>query len=212
MVGKLLNEIIVPAEWGRGFKVNKGQTLRIIAIEGPQVADITFLNAHNYRESYDAPFSYMTNVRMGTGNGYAMRYLFSRLPRANIMMEITSDKVGKHWVVNGGHCSKFSNLQRGLPPSYRSCHSNIAEVLEDYGLTQRDVPNTFALWMNVEPKPDGGHVVLPSTAKLGDHIDYLAHMDLLVAISACPGNYKDAEPVIDLNGGENRPLKVEIWE
>ena len=49
------------------------------------------------------------------------------------------------------------------------------------------VPDTYALWMNTEYTAGGGWEVLPSLVQPGDHIDLLAHMDLLVAISACPG-------------------------
>ena len=211
MARKLVSEFIIPAEWGRGCKIKKGQTIRLIAIEGPIVADVAFLNAHDYRETYDAPNSYNLNMRMGTGNGYYMRYLLSRLPKANVMAEITDDKVAKHWVICGGHCSPFSNRSRQLPPSYRSCWGNIAEVLDEYGIIPDDVPDTFPLWMNVEPSGDS-HVVRPATSKKGDYIDFLAHMDLLVAISSCPGNYPDAIPYINLNDGANRPIKAEIWE
>jgi uncharacterized protein YcgI (DUF1989 family) len=40
----------------------------------------------------------------------------------------------------------------------------------------------------------------------------LAHMDLVVGISACPGNQPEAELLVNLNGGRNKPLKVEIYK
>ena len=212
MPRRKVDELIVPAEQGRAFKVRNRQTVRVIAIEGPQVADVTFLNTHDYKETYDGQFSYLMNARWGSGNAHKMKYLLSRLPRANLMAEITDDPVGRHWVINAGHCNAKSNELRGLPPTARSCHGNIAEALEPFGLTADRVPHTFPLWMNVDENPNGLPDIKPSLAKQGDYIDYLAHMDLLVAISACPGNQPDAKVFVNLNDGVNRPLKVEVWE
>ena len=212
MPRKLVSELIVPAEVGRGLIVNKGQTLRIIAIEGPIVCDVTFLNAHNHKETYDSAFSYGLNRWQRTGNYHQFRYMYSKLPWGNVMVEITDDKVARHWLINGGHCSSKSTYFRRQRPSARSCHGNVAEVLSEYGMTIDEVPNTFPLWMYIEDLPSGDYVIHPSPSKKGDYIDFLARMDVLVAISSCPGNDPEAFPVIDLNAGANRPVKAEVWE
>ena len=48
---------------------------------------------------------------------------------------------------------------------------------------------------------------LVDKAKKGDHIDMVANMDCLIALSACPtcGNTPS-------NDWVNKPLKIEIWE
>ena len=78
------------------------------------------------------------------------------------------------------------------------------------------VPNTFPLWMYIEDHLDGEYSIHPSPAQKGDYIDFLAHMDVLVAISACPADAKDPTPgtLLNplLNGGVNKPLKAEVWE
>ena len=125
----LVSEMIAPAEVGSGLHVKAGQTMRIIAIEGPQVADVAVLNAHDYKETYDAPLSYVMNRWQGTGNYHKICYLYSRLPRANLMMEITEDTVGRHWVANAGHCCPPINKLMGLPESARSCWGSIAEAI-----------------------------------------------------------------------------------
>lgn len=204
----LLDELIIPAEHGRSIEVKKGQTLRMIAIEGPQVVDITFLNAYDYRESYNGPQSYNLNCRLGYGDGRTLKYLYSCLPWSNIMMEITDDKVGRHWVINGGHCSWKSNVARGLPKSSRSCHGNLADALHYHGLTSDRVPDSFPLWMKIEYGDKGEALLYPSPAKKGDYTDFMAHMDVLVAISACPGNQGN---ITNINGDNNKPVKAEVW-
>lgn len=204
MKSQLLYEYIIPAQHGKGFKIKSGQTMRMIAIEGPQVADIAFFNAHNYSETYDAMNSYMYNCRLGTGSNHTQRYLFSRLPQANVLVELTDDKVGRHWAIAGGHCSWKTNDLRGRSTSLRTCHENLAEAIRDYGLTKYQVPNSFPLWMNVEDNTGGDYIINPPLAKKGDYCDFLAHMDLLVAISACPGQGA-------VNAYKPKALKAEIW-
>ena len=206
---KLVKELIVPAEYGRGLHVYKGQTLRIIAIEGPQVVDLTFLNAHNYREWYNAGQTYNLNIRRGTGTGRWVKHLYSNLPYSNVMLEVTDDRVAKHWIINGNHCSWVSNMHRGLPRSARSCHGNMADALWYHGIPNNMVPDSFPLWMNVDLTEDGRPLILPSLAEKGERFDLLAHMDVLCAISSCPGNQGG---MTELNAGSNKPLKVEVWE
>ena len=216
MAPKLIKETIVPAEQGGGIEVRAGQTLRVIAVDGPQVADIAFIRLDDHTETYDAVVSYNANAIMGVGTYYKPKYLYSRMPRANLMLEVTDDKVGQHWWINGGHCSTMSAVPRRLVASSRSCHFNVAEVIKDYGMTSHQVPNTFPLWMWVQDRGDGDYDILPSPAKKGDYIDFLAHMDILAAISACPADAKDTTVGTrinpPLNGGMNRPLKAQVWE
>jgi uncharacterized protein YcgI (DUF1989 family) len=209
MSDKILQDFIIPAAHGKAFRVDKGQIMKVVAIEGSQVCDIAFFNAHDYKETYDAPNSYMYNCRLGTGSNRHMKYLFSRLPRANVMMEIVEDTVGWCWAVNGGHCNWKTNVQRGISKDARSCWGNVAEAIREFGLTEFDVPNTYPLWMKVDDQTDGDYVIHASPAKKGDHADFLAHMDLMVAVSSCPGNQI---PGSVINDGENRPVQIQIIE
>ena len=48
MEGNIVQELIIPAKEAKALKVLKGQTLRIIDLEGKQVADVVFYNSDNY--------------------------------------------------------------------------------------------------------------------------------------------------------------------
>ena len=50
----LLQEVVVPRCEGRAVEVRAGQMLRIVALDGPQVADTAFLALDNPREGYHA--------------------------------------------------------------------------------------------------------------------------------------------------------------
>lgn len=205
------DEFIVPAEHGKAWRVNEGETLRIIAIDGPQVGDLAMFNAHNYNEVYDPVGTYWFSNRSGTGNNHHVKYMYSRPPAMNIMAEIIDDPVAEHWILCGGRCNQQSYEVRGAKKWYRSCQSNLEEAIRDWGMPPEKVPDVFNLWMYCENTPDGGFRVMPSKSKKGDHIDFLAKMDLLIALSACPGNHVDLATV-DINGGVNKPLQIQIYE
>ena len=216
MSWKLVNEILVPAEHGRAWRVNAGQAMRLIAIAGPQCGDLAVFNAHYYKESYSADFSFMWNCYMGTGNMRHLKYMYSRPPFFNLLMEITEDRVAENAVNLGGHCNHRSYELRGgdttdilrTRGTRRTCQDNITEAISPYGMTAEDVPQTLNFWMTVEYQPDGTFKVLANKAEKGDRIDFLAHMDCLVAISSCPADRSNTP----INSGSNKPLKAEIWE
>lgn len=211
MVKKLVQEILVPTEYGKGYVVKKGQTMRIIAIEGPQIGDMAILSANDHKETYDAGMSYILNCLQNTGDARHLKYLYSRAPWMNVMFTVTDDPVASHWVMMGGKCNmKIHKLRNpeGVKHGYRrNCYDNIQEALEPFGVPYDADPQVFNLWMNVGMTPDGAYQYAATKAKKGDYIDMVAEMDCLVALSACPTSGNTPS-----NAGVNKPLKVEIWE
>ncbi|MEE9198184.1 MAG: urea carboxylase-associated family protein, partial [Dehalococcoidia bacterium] len=204
-------EILIPAEHGAAYYVKKGQTQRVIMVEGPQVGDWIAFNASNFKEHFDPAHSYIMNSAQGTGNDKRIRDFYSRPPHLNVMFTVTEDTVGTHWVVNGGKCTRQRYDLFGVKGHHRSCFDNLAEAIAPHGLTPEDVPDVFNMFMNVEYDENGQYQFRPPAAGKGGYIDMRANMDCLVALSACPAG--DVS-VINGEGPEagNKPLKVEIWE
>ncbi|NBP72408.1 MAG: DUF1989 domain-containing protein [Alphaproteobacteria bacterium] len=67
VTGPIADAFIIPARHGRAFEVKKGQTLRIHQVDGKQVGDCVFYNAHDYREWWHCGQSWAINVICGTG-------------------------------------------------------------------------------------------------------------------------------------------------
>ena len=204
MPGKMVEEIHIPKEQARAFQVRTGQTMRLIEIEGLQCADIAIFNTQNYRETYDPTVSYLLNSRQGTGNAKTLKYLYSRPPKLDVMFTITDDKVATNWCLSGGHCNHRTYELQGVEGYHRSCQDSLAEAIAPFGLTSLDAPDVFNAWMNVD-YVDGRYQVGSAPTVKDDYIDFLAHMDCLVAISACPSELGL------VNGGANKSLKVEIY-
>ena len=204
MPGTLVEQVHIPKEHARAFQVRAGQTMRLIEIEGLQCADVAIFNAHNYRETYDPTASYLINSRQGTGNAKTLKYLYSRPPKLDLMFTITDDKVATNWILSGAHCNRKTYELQGVEGYHRSCQDSLAEAIAPFGLASLDVPDVFNAWMDVD-YPDEGYQVGSAPTVKGDYIDFLANMDCLVAISACPMESGLA------NGGVTKDLKVEIY-
>jgi uncharacterized protein YcgI (DUF1989 family) len=207
MARKLVNEILVPASYGRAWELPKGLIMRITTPEGPQAGDLALYNAHNYKDNYDPYLTYGLACYRGEGNYHHVKRLYSRPPGGNLMLEVLEDTCKRHWILCGGRCNKRSYERNGVTYDGRSCQDNIAESIVPYGMTSEDVCEVFNLWMNVEYTPDGVHNTLPSLSQKGDYIEFISHMDLLCAMSACP-----ASSISSINAGTNKPLKVDIYE
>ena len=95
-------------------------------------------------------------------------------------------------------------------PGHRSCSDNYRDALAEFGLTLDDVysPASINLFANpcIESIGDGRLTMSPPTAEKGDHVDFLAEMDVLVALSACP------DDVSSQNGRRCKPVRVRILD
>lgn len=45
-----IDQTVIPKEEGRGFKVRRGQSVRLVCVEGPQIADVDVFNANDLHE------------------------------------------------------------------------------------------------------------------------------------------------------------------
>lgn len=207
MMRKVVSEFVVPKATGKAFIVKKGQVMRVICHEGPQVPDIIFFNAHDYREQFDAYWSAFLNSLEGTGSMRRITKLYSQSPWENIMLTVIDDPTGSHTL--GGHCS-YRTLE--VCPSFnglygRMCTDNFADCLAEFGMTLEDKisQGVFNAFMNWDIDEKGNYHVVPPIAKKGDYIDFLAEMDILVGFSNCPDQN-------EVNDFEVKDLKVQILE
>ena len=100
-----------------------------------------------------------------------------------------ADGLGVHDVI-GTRCDPYIyRLITGIdPPADRTtCHQNLTEAIKPFGLDEFAVHDVFNIFMctGFDAKTQK-YVTRGSPVKIGDHIEILAEMDLLVALSACP--------------------------
>jgi uncharacterized protein YcgI (DUF1989 family) len=198
MTPRLLRSIDVPRCEGRAFMVDQGQQLRVVAVEGPQAADLIAFNGGDYRESL---CTWLT--RHMSGSFATAEQVYTKLPAGRVMFDVEHAQPGVFWL-SPGRCNRLKYERLGRP-DHPNCQDILAAAIEPFGLDGFDVPDVLNLFMNPRLHEDGTYEFLASPVEPGDYVALRARMDVLVAVSACP----DDAPY---NNGYPTPLAVEIWE
>ena len=200
MGSKMVSELVIPRLEGRAVEVAKGQTLRITAHEGKQVADLYVCNRHDFRERLSTHITAMANDR----SLRKATTLMSTAPFYSALMTVTADDHGVHWLhgrCNAYYYKTYLGLE-GVP----TCHDNIVEALRPFGVTEYDVDlDTFNVFMVSHFDEQCRYSFSAPVIEKDDHIDMRAEMDLLVAISSCPNDD-------EINDFEPKALKVALLE
>lgn len=189
--------IEIPPRSGTAFRLSAGETLTVIDPRGQQVADLLAFNADDLREviSSGRTLDYAETIRLTTGHK-----LYSN--RSRVMLEIVGDTVGVHdFLLTPCSEATFDHFYPDLP-RHRGCFGNLAEALAPYGVAPDMIPVAFNCFMNVPVAADGRLQVLPPVSKPGDHVRFVARMDLIVGLTACSAPAS--------NGGSFKPIGYRI--
>ncbi|MFN0101984.1 MAG: urea amidolyase associated protein UAAP2 [Bryobacteraceae bacterium] len=177
-----VRDVTVPAGDGWSGVVKKGQTLRIIDLEGNQAVDTLLYNAHDFTDRYSAvdTICAQRNIYLGKGTKLLTQ-------NGNVLMTITEDLCGYHDTL-GGACSQESNMVRyDIGKRYmHACRQTFLKYGLAVGLEKRDLSHNINFFMNVPVTPDGKLTFEDGLSAPGKYLDLLAAMDTLVLISNCP--------------------------
>ncbi len=188
----------VPPRSGTAFKLVKGQILTVIDPQGKQVSDLLAFNAHDPREviSNGRTLDYASKLYLSTGD-----LLYSN--RSNVMLKIVEDTCGRHDFLLTPCSKETFQIIYGHPDPHQGCFGNLAEALEPHGIESDQIPCAFNCFMNVPINGEtGSFTVEPPLSKPGDHIDFIAEMDLIIGITACSAGLS--------NGGSFKPIQYRI--
>jgi uncharacterized protein len=165
---------------GTAFELSKGRTLKVIDLEGEQVADLTAFNHEDPREwlSSGRSIDYANTIYLTTGHT-----LYSN--RSRPMFTILADDVGRHdFLLTPCSPETFQILYHD--ESYHpSCFENLHTSLARFGIGPDEIPTTLNIFMNVEVGPNGVLSILPPISRSGDSISLRAEMDLIIGLTAC---------------------------
>ena len=184
--------------------VERGQTLRILDLEGRQAVDTLFYNANDPAERYS-----MCDTIRAQGNVYLTAGTILRSNRGNALLEIVADTCGRHDTL-GGACSAESNTVRYAleKKCMHSCRDSwllaIAEHPE-FALDKRDITHNINFFMNVPVTAAGGLTFADGISAAGKYVELKASMNVLTLISNCP---QLNNPCNDYNP---TPIEVLIW-
>ncbi len=183
----------------------RGQTLRIVDLEGNQAVDTLFFNlAHPTQERYCATTTirYQRNAYLSAGSR-----LLSNQGRE--MLLITADTCGRHDTL-GGACAAESNQVRYSPATrtMHSCRDTFLYALSEshYGLGKRDLTSNINFFMNVPLTAEGGLRFVDGISEAGKYVELRAQMDVLVLISNCPQVNNPC------NAWHPTPIEMLVWD
>src|SRR5437868_1811344 len=182
---------------GTAFELNKGQSLRVIDLEGEQVADLVAFARADKSEwlSSGRSIDYANTIYLTTGN-----ILYSN--RSNPMLSILADDVGRHDFLLTPCSPETFALIYNSKEYHPSCFENLATPLSSLGIMPDGIPTTFNIFMNVNIKPDGALDIRPPLSRAGDKIVLRAEMDLIVGLTACSAELS--------NNGRLKPIGYQI--
>ena len=213
-------EVLIPPRDARCFHVPAGHFFRITSVKGPQVGDLNLWNAADLSERF---YSGKTRALHGTHLSIGER-MWSSFPSLRPMVTITGDTLQWYGIdpyggavhdVIGTRCDPYTgNLLKGAQ-YHHCCHSNLTRALAaETGLSLaeaeahvHDVLNVFMC--TGFTRDTGQYFMKASPVRPGDHIEFFAEIDLLGALSACPGGDCSSEHTSD--AAACFPLLVEIF-
>lgn len=178
--GPVVRDEVLEPRGRTAFTVDRGQTVRLVDLDGQQVADFVCFSRADPAEKLSVHNTALVQGTVYVTTGHA---LFS--DRCARLMTITQDTCGRHDLL-AGSCSEGTNRFRYGIPDTPNCRANFEAALRPFGIPLREVPYSFNVFMNVPIGPDGTITIQPPVSKPGDHVDLRAETDLLVAISNCP--------------------------
>lgn len=188
--------------------VKRGQTLRILDLEGNQAVDTLFYSAADPEERYSAADTIARNGRLYLSAGTK---LYSSEGR--VMLTIVADTCGQHDTL-GGACSAESNTTRYALDKrpMHSCRDSFMYALctchdaTSRRMSKRDIAPNINFFMNVPVSPEGHLSFADGISAPGKYVELKAEMDVVVLISNCPQLNNPC------NAYNPTPVRLLVWD
>ena len=216
---ELTNVVVVPPREARTFRVPGGYFFRIVSVDGPQVGDLNLWAAKDLSERF---YSGKTRALHGTHLSTGDR-MWSGFPHMRPMATITHDTLdwygfdadgGSVHDVIGTRCDPYTSRLLSGQDYHHCCHSNLTRALAtETGLplhqAEAHVHDVLNVFMCTGLTHDTHQYFMKaSPVRPGDYLECFAEIDLLGALSTCPGG--DCSTAHSSDAAACYPLRVEI--
>lgn len=216
-----ISEVLAAPREAACFRASAGQFFRISSVEGPQVGDLNLWNANDLSERF---YSGKSRALHGTHLTTGER-MWSSFPQLRPMATITTDTLGWYGIdefggsvhdVIGTRCDPYTHNLLSGGQYHHCCHSNLTRALAaELGVSVaeaephvHDVLNVFMC--TGFTRDTGQYFMKSSPVRVGDYLEFFAEIDLLGALSACPGGDCSSEHSSD--GAACHPLLIEVFK
>ena len=225
----LLSTHRLPPRSGHAWRLSAGQVCRLVTTpEGPQVGD---LNLWSYDDPSERFWAARTRQLQSSHVQKGDR-LWSCLPWLRGMCLVTGDTLGDRMrYISGGRthaggrvhdllgtrCDPYVNHMLTGESFDNHCHSNLIRAMAAYGLQEIDVHDVLNVFQVTGLDEEGRYFMEPCPAQPGDYFEFMAEMDLICALSTCPGGdlskwaWGEGSDGVDMRDC-CRPLDIEIYD
>jgi len=210
----------LPIRDGLAWRVPAGCVTRISAPEGAQVGDLNVWNAADPEEHLWAA----RTRQLQAAHVSTFDRLWSTLPSLRPLATIVADSLegygqdaegGRVHDLLGSRCDPYVHAMLTGEQVDHCCHSNLVRAVHPFGLEERHVHDVLNVFQCTGLNDEDQYFMKASPAEAGDHLELFAEVDLLLALSTCPGGDlsvplwgPDAVDPIDVC----RPLEVRVYE
>lgn len=218
-MAELVETVVAAPREACAFRVPAGGFFRIRSVEAPQVGDLNLWNANDLSERF---YSGKTRALHGTHLTKGER-MWSSFPHLRPMATIVEDSLDWYGIdafggsvhdVIGTRCDPHTHHLLSGGQYHHCCHSNLTRALAGAtGLSAeqaaREVHDVLNVFMCTGFTRDTGQYFMKaSPVRPGDFLTFFAEIDLLGALSACPGGDCSSEHSSD--AARCAPLEVDI--
>jgi hypothetical protein len=192
---------IIKPQTGQVFTIKKGESIKIIDIEGEQVADFWAFNSDNENEFLSAGVSIDCNSKLLISTGDK---LYSNL--YNPLFQIVEDTTGIHALIYPCCRQEMYDYSYGSKGKrHPSCLQNMNDGLQSVGKKVLKEIHPFNIFMNTKIQDNGKITVQKPITKAGDYIILQSLLeDLTILITSCSVDSGNC------NGGNCSSIGVEI--
>jgi uncharacterized protein YcgI (DUF1989 family) len=199
MPTSLRKRIDVPARTGRLVEVKAGELVRVLTEDGGQVGDVFVFVSGDMAEYLSAAHTraYLSRLFPAVGQPFVTNQ------RRPILTLVDDTSPGRHDLLIPA-CDPARYRQLGVTGWHASCAENLATAVATIGVDLATVPQPVNVFMDIPVTATGELNWNTSPAQAGASITFLAELDCIVVVSACP------QDLVDINGGVTRPLMIEV--
>ncbi len=172
--------------WSRVLK--RGQTLKLVDLEGGAGVAALFYNAELLLERYNMPDTLKAQhiARLTTGD-----VLFSDMGR--VLCSVVADSCGWHDTITGHADSRWTENKYGAGSYqklrndfHRNTRDNFLTELGKYGMGKRDIVANVNFFVKVAVDSEGNLSWVAGNSKAGNAVTLRAGLDTLVVLSNTP--------------------------
>lgn len=185
-------------------EIKRGQTFRIVDLEGNQSADTLFYNAHDMSDRYSA----QDTIRE-QGSVYLTTGTKLRSSEGNVLAEIVADTCGRHDTLGGACAAESNQVRYAIDKRWmHSCRDTFMLQITRWGrgAAKCDITHNINFFMNVPVTAGGGLSFEDGVSAGGRYVEMRAEMDLICLVSNCPQLNNPC------NAYNPTPIRLLIWD